>query len=111
MALILKPRKTYTDPHGNVYKEAYAVVDDCNGNKKRKSQHFVLEIYKDKDAREKGLQPVKGYPYDVSGEEFEKWFSVEAIDENDNQYKQSYLYLLQLEDEEGLIWEDWQSDE
>lgn len=101
-------QSTFNDQFGNSYQTAYGVVDDCNGNKHRKTQHFVFEIYKDRESRLDGKQPVASYSYDISGSDFDTWFSVTAIDNDDNQYARAYSYLKQLENSEGtLVWDGW----
>ena len=122
MAIKLKENKTIQDDFGNVYEDAYGVIDDLNGNKKRKQQRIVLEIYKDKAARTEQKKPILQYNYTVQGSEFDTWFGVNSL-ENSNQYKQAYSYLLQIrtiigkdEETEENIWSDpifndWESDE
>jgi hypothetical protein len=125
MALILKANKTYEDNHGNIYSDAYAVVDQNNGNKKNKNQHIVLEIYKDSTARTDKKQPISSTSYTVSGDDFNTYFSPEAIAADKDHYNRAYAYLLSLEkfstDENGsqvsfdpkqYVWADeWESDE
>ena len=87
-----------------------------NGNKKEKSQHFVLEIFSRKCAsaqRSDGtVKPVSQHSYTITGDDWDTYFSVAAIDADDNQYNRAYAYLLQLKDEDdNLVWGDWESDE
>ena len=110
-AIILKAHKKYTDRHGVIYDDAYGVVDICNGDKKRKIQHIVLDIYKDSQARSDKLIPPARFSYDITGAEWDDWFSVQAISGDDNQYKQAYEWLHQLEINGELVWIDWESDE
>ncbi|MFX1499325.1 MAG: hypothetical protein ACFFDH_00010 [Promethearchaeota archaeon] len=120
MALTLKDGLTYNNRYDSTdpYTDAYAVVDECNGNKKTREQRIVLEIYANKAARDAGDSPIDQLAYTVEGDDFDTFFSVAAIDADDNQYKKAYEYLLQLKkkDEEGreieeYEWEDWESDE
>ena len=124
MAIVLKEGKTFGDAYGNVYADAYGVIDQCNGNKKRKNQMFVLEFYKDKTAREEGKKPIHHVNYALTNDEFCEWFACDKI--TDNQYKNAYDYILQLRDireeinpetneleevDYGPIWGDWEADE
>ena len=115
MALILKAHKKFEDPYGNLNDNAYGVIDQCDGNKGKKTQQIVFDIYKDKQARIDGKVPLVSHSYSVPSEEFDEWFSVAAISEDENQYKMAYLYLVQLEttvDEvKVFVWRDWESDE
>jgi len=121
MAIQLKVGKTIEDKFGNIYEDAIGVIDQCNGNKKQKLQYIVLEIYKDTEAR-LTKQPILQFNYTLRGEEFDSWYGVNSLIDS-NQYKQGYLYLLQLrtiigKDEETgedilsePVWGDWESDE
>lgn len=119
MALVLKTGRTYTDPMGNTHSAAYGVVDQNNGNKKSQTQHIWLDIYKDQTARDNGMMPIHRHKYSASGADWTTYFSVAAINADDNHYKQSYEYLLNMPelDPDGeptgnLVWgDDWESDE
>lgn len=112
MALILQKDKTITDAHGNAYSAAYAVIDQCNGNKRQREQYFVLETYKDQAAREAGLQPIAQQSYVVRGDEWDRWFSPGAITQAGDQYAACYAFLA---GDSPQVSEDhkttWQSDE
>ena len=123
MAINLKEGKTFEDAYGNVYENAYGVIDQCNGNKRQKSQMFVLEIYKDEEARTNGKKPIHHVSYSVRNEDFCTWFACDKISEN--HYKNAYSYVLTLRHyrEEinqetgetvlidlGLVWDDWEGD-
>ena len=106
MALI--STQPITDSFGNVYNNAYGVIDQCNGNKKDKQQLFVFEIYKSLLDRQIGIKPFKQDTIPVSGVEFDNWFSPQAIIANGgNQYLAAYNYLLQLRVDEILKYPDW----
>lgn len=119
MALILKQGETYEDKFGNVYPNAYAVIDQNNGNKKDKIQHIVLEVYKDQQARQDKKQPIDSFPEDVNGEIWESYFAPAVIAADKDHYHQAYLYLLSLEvntgtEEEPVMvkkYAKWESDE
>ena len=97
-----------TDNFGNIYENAYGVIDQCNGNKKDKQQLFVFEIYRSLLDRQNNIQPFKQDTILVSGEEFDSWFSLQAIIANGgNQYLAAYNYLLQLRVDEILKYPDW----
>lgn len=86
-----------TDSFGNIHENAIGVIDQCNGNKKDKQQMFVFEIYRSLLSRQKGIKPFLQDTIVVSGEEFDNWFSPQAIINNGgNQYATAYKYLLQL---------------
>lgn len=112
MALILKSNKTFQDESGNVYGEAYGVVGQISSDKRNKLHTITFVIYKNHSCRNDLKRPVAEYTYGVGGDDFDMYFSPAAITADDNQWKQSYLYLLQLKNEnEDLIYGDWQSDE
>jgi len=126
MAIVLKNGKTFEDKFGNVYEDAYGVVDQCNGNKKDKIQYVVLEIYKDQEARTAKKAPIAQFNYTIRGSDFDTHFSAGALEESTNQYQKAYTYILQvtkvigteIDEETGeqiditeLVWPDWQSDE
>lgn len=116
MALKLKTGKTITDNCGNEYSNAYLVVDQCNGNKNDKNQFFVVEIYKDQQARIDKKQPIIQKNYNVSADEWETYFSPEAITNNNDQYARAYEYIKQLEENIGIeeepemvkVYRDWE---
>jgi len=126
MAIILKNGKTFEDKFGNVYEDAYGVVDQCNGNKKDKLQYVVLEIYKDVEARAAKKVPIAQFNYTIRGADFDTFFSAGALEASTDQYEKAYAYILQVtkvigtevDEETGesiditeLVWPDWQSDE
>lgn len=116
MALKLKTSKTIEDEYGNTYSDAYAVVDQNNGNKKRKQQHFTLETYKDQQARQDDKQPVKAQSYTVTGDEYDTYFAPSVIAADGDQYSQAYQYVKDLEENTGTeeepvmekVWKDWE---
>jgi hypothetical protein len=112
LALKLKEGKTVTDIQGNVHSDAYLVIDQNNGNKSDKVQHFEVQIYKDQQARIDKKQPIQiqglSRSFDVTGEEFDTYFSPQAIAADSDQYKQAYEYIKQYEEEEGLLYNDWE---
>ena len=113
MAMILKKGvKKWQCSHGIEHESPYAVVDMIRGNKRKRQQSIRFDIFPSKNKREDGFAPLQSFEYTVFGEDFDKWFSVTAIDRNKNTYKRAYLYLHQLKDEVSkLVWEDWESDE
>ena len=95
MALI--STQPITDGFGNIHENAIGVIDQCNGNKKEKQQMFVFEVYRTLLDRQNGIKPFLQDIIVVSGEEFDNWFSPQAIINNGgNQYATAYKYLLQL---------------
>ena len=95
MALI--STQSITDGFGNIHENAIGVIDQCNGNKKEKQQMFVFEVYRSLLDRQNGIKPFLQDTIVVSGEEFDNWFSPQAIINNGgNQYATAYKYLLQL---------------
>ena len=95
MAIVLKEGKSIPDPTGvDAITTAYGVIDQCNGNKGHKVKHFVLEIYRSKAARDAKISPIRSRSFDVTGDAFDTWFGIEAL-EGSNEIKQAYLYALQ----------------
>lgn len=89
--------QSITDSFGNIHENAIGVIDQCNGNKKEKQQMFVFEVYRSLLDRQNGIKPFLQDIIVVSGEEFDNWFSPQAIINNGgNQYATAYKYLLQL---------------
>lgn len=119
MALKLKPNKTFEDSHGNIYEEIYGVIDQNNGNKRERVQHFTFEIYKDHQARIDKKEPVFSQSYDVYGEEFDTYFAPSVIANDRDHYHQAYIYLLNVKKNIGTeeepdmvkVWQDLESDE
>lgn len=118
MAMILKATKSYSDNYGNTYTDAYAVVDQVNGNKKRGEQMVVLEIYKDSQARTDGHMPIASHSYTATGAKWDDDFSPAAVAIHGDHYKAAYKYVdkLKVLDAEGnetetKLWADWKSDE
>lgn len=97
MALTLKTGKTIENEYGK-YDSAYAVIDKCSGDKSVKIQQFVVDIYKDQQARVDKKAPLLSEPYTVQGDEFDTFFSPEAIAEDNDQYARAYEYIKQLEE-------------
>lgn len=109
MALI--SQQPITDSFGNVYELAYGVIDQCNGNKKDKQQVFVFEVYRSQADRNNRVLPFRQDTINVSGDEFDTWFSANAITADSNQYAQAYAYMAQMKDsEDNLKYADWISD-
>lgn len=118
MALKLKEGKTYPDPYNGDNSEAYANIKQVNGNAARKDQRFTLEIYSSQTARENDKRPIDSVSYSVSGDDWDTYFSVDAINpEGKNQYEQAYQYVLDLEENIGTeeepemvaVWRDWEA--
>lgn len=111
MALTLKADKTIENEYGK-YDSAYAVIDKCSGDKSVKIQQFVLEIYKDKQARSDKKAPLLSEPFTVQGDDFDTWFSPEAITLDNDQYAKSYEYIKQLKEvvdgQELSKFRDWE---
>lgn len=111
MALTLKTGKTIENEYGK-YSSAYAVIDKCSGNKSIKEQQFIVDIYKDQQARTDKKVPLLSEPYTVQGDEFDTFFSPEAIAEDNDQYARAYEYIKQLEEvvdsEIVLKYRDWE---
>jgi hypothetical protein len=94
MALI--STQPIADQFGNIYENAYGVIDQCNGNKKETTQHFVFEVYRSQADRNNCVQPFMQDTIIVSGDDFDTWFSASAITADSNQYAQAYAYLAQM---------------
>ncbi len=119
MALTLKTGKTYKDPYNGDSSTCYANIKQVNGNANRKDQHVVLEIYSSEEARENGARPIDSKPHTAGGDDWETYFSVDAINPlNKNQYDRAYSYIMSLEENIGTeeepelvkIYRDWESD-
>lgn len=107
MALVLKQGKTVTDKFGNVYSDAYLVIDKLNINKKIKECYFVVDIYKDKQARKSGAKPFSSEQYYVFGADFDQWFPIGS----QNQFAQAYDYIKQYKEDpqdDTLKYQDWE---
>lgn len=113
MALILKPTKTFNDNRGNSYSNAYLVIDRFITDKFTKAQDIQVKIFKNKAARNTGKSPVEIRRHNcLDPTEFDTYFGVVAINNDDNTFKQSYIYLLLIKDlDDNIIYEDWESDE
>lgn len=111
MAMILKDQATW-DYKGVPLSNAYGVIDHLNANKRDRRCHLVFEIYADESLRGDPGNLLAQYSYDVTLDDFDTWFSVPTLS-GQNPFKQAYLWLAALEDEDGnLVWgEDWESDE
>ena len=95
--MVLISSQLITDSFGNIHKNVYGCIDQCNGNKKERQQMFVFEVYKSLLDRQNGIRPFLQDTIVVSGEEFDNWFSPQAIINNGgNQYVAAYKYLLQF---------------
>jgi hypothetical protein len=109
MALI--SQQPITDSFGNVHNSAYGVIDQCNGNKKDKQQLFVFEVYRSQADRNNRVLPFRQDTINVSGDEFDTWFSANVITADSNQYAQAYAYMAQMQDSESnLKYATWISD-
>jgi hypothetical protein len=120
MALILKEGKSVIDAQGNVYTDAYLVIDQNNGNKGDKVQHFEVQVYKDQQARQNKKQPIQidgiSRTFDVTGEDFDTYFSPQAIADDTDHYKMAYEYIklfkintiVNDEEVEELLYNDWE---
>lgn len=113
MALILKPSKTFSDNKGNTYNAPYLVVDRVITDKYTESQDIQVKIFRDEAARIEGKSPVEIRRHNcIDPTEFDTFFGIIAINNDDNTFKQSYLYLETIKDEDdNLIYEDWLWDE
>lgn len=107
MAIILKPNRTFTDARGVIHSSAYGVIDICMTNKRKGLHTLVLSIYVSADAISSGKSPLYNVEIRPPVDSFNTYFSPAAITADDNQFKQSYIYLLTLPEWSA----DWQSDE
>ena len=121
MAKVLKAGKTFIDKTGTPHSNPYLVIDYCPGSKRpnRQYQNFIVEIYRDQEARNAGsFQPVSFTPYTVEGEDWKTFFSPVAITADNDQYARAYAYISQLREKitqpdgsiiDGeLIYKDWE---
>ncbi|HEY9706250.1 MAG TPA: hypothetical protein V6C58_27685, partial [Allocoleopsis sp.] len=61
--------------------------------------------YASKQARENNIPPFNVIRFDVTGEDFNNWFSYSALLNNTNLETQAYNYVMQLKDEnDNLIY-------
>jgi len=114
MALVLKDTKTYTDSAGNVYNDAYGVVDHIDIDKHNQTAKIKFQIYKDQAARNSSLDPIiPSFTYFIEGTDYTTHFAVSALNPvNKNIFTNAYAFLLALQDDSGSnIWTDWESDE
>lgn len=124
MSIILQEGKEYPNPFDNTkpLENPYGVIDRFETyNKATKEAVFVLEIYArectGEERKSRVICPINTYTYRVDNEDFDEYFSIEAVNDDDNHYKRAYVYLLDLKElsedgNEKWIWgDDWQSDE
>ena len=117
MALILKDNATYTYK-GLDIANPYLVIDFCNGSKcpSQKFQHFTVHIYTSQEDRSNHERIIFSKNYNVTGDDWETYFSVAAIKADDDQYSRAYAYIKQVEINTGTIqephivfeWADWE---
>jgi hypothetical protein len=110
MALKLKQNKTFIDASGNEYADPYFVIDQCNGNKKRREQYFTVEIYKDQQSRIDNLGTIYSREFVVKNTDWDTYFSVSAIQADNDQYSRAYDYIKQHKEteESNFLLKDWE---
>ena len=113
MALILKEGKSITLPYDQTQTitTAYAVIDVIRTDKANRFADMSVSIYSricTKEERRTGIvSPIGTRQYQVLNSDFDTYFSVEAVNADDNPYKQGYIYLMTLD----YFVDNWQSDE
>ncbi len=100
MAMILKNGEEYFYK-GIKIENPYGCIDQNNGNKRDKEQHFVFEIYSSQADRNDRSRVLESESYTVTGEDFDTWFSCEAVQNDGDQYQRAYEYIKQLEENIG----------
>jgi len=81
----------YEDNTGATYTESYW-VPRVELDKVQRVARLTVQAWVDEDARNNGKSPFTAQRYTVTGDEFNTFFSVEAL-ETENVLKQAYLYL------------------
>ena len=113
MALILKEEKSIASPYDQTQAitTAYAVIDEMRTNKAIQVADISVSVYSrtcTKEERRAGIvSPIGTRQYQVLNNDFDTYFSVEAVNADDNPYKQGYIYLMTLD----YFADNWQSDE
>ena len=113
MALILKSGKSITLPYDQTQTTttAYAVIDEMRTNKANRVADMSVSIYSrsctKEERRTEAVRPLETRYYQILGDDFDNYFSVAAVNADDNPYKQGYIYLMTMD----YFAENWQSDE
>jgi len=113
MALITKTGYTYKSKKLDA-PSAYLVVDKfANNDKTQKTATFSWYIFAEKSARDTVNDVLDAGQLTVTGDDYTSHFSPAAITADDNEFKQAYIYMLALtDDDDNLVWGDnWKSDE
>lgn len=112
MALISNPGVTVSDDYGNSYTAVYAVIDKfIEYDKRQKVAQFMLVFYKSQADVAAGKKPFKEIAYSIGSDIFDNWFSVGAIQADDDPYERAYLYAVSLPATAEFDPSDWSSDE
>lgn len=96
----------------------YAVIDRFKTyDKATRRASFDVDIYTrvctSEERKDGVVKPIQSSHIEVKDADFDTYLCAAAISADDNQYRQAYLYLLQITDEnDNLIWGSvWQGDE
>ena len=113
MALILKNGKSFILPYDQTQTitTAYAVIDEMRTNKANRIADISLSVYSrvctSEERKKEVVRPLETQQYQILGDDFDDYFSVEAVTADENPFKQGYMYLNTLD----YFNENWQSDE
>ena len=113
MALVVKEGETFTDRHQVIHNAGYFRIINFNYQKDSNLMEFYFIGYASKQAREDNILPFDVIKFDVTGSDFNTWFSCLALLNNTNLETQAYNYIMQLKDENdnliyGNIFEEFQ---
>jgi len=91
MVKVMAKKLEYEDNTGAVYNDSYW-VPRVELDKVQRVARLTVQAWVDEDARNNGKSPFTARRYTVTGDEFDTFFSVEALN-TENVLKQAYLYL------------------
>ncbi|HEY9704259.1 MAG TPA: hypothetical protein V6C58_17540 [Allocoleopsis sp.] len=103
MALIIKDGQTFTDKYQVEHIAGYFRVINFVYQKDSNLMEFYFIGYAAKEARENNVQPFAVIKFDVTGNDFKKWFSYSVLLKNTNLETQAYNYIMQLKDDDGNL--------
>ena len=107
MALVIKNGQTFTDKSLVIHSTGYFRVINFTYQKDSSLMEFYFIGYASKQARENNILPFDVIKFTVTGNDFNTWFSYEALLNNTNLETQAYNYIMQLKDEnDNLIYGD-----
>jgi len=109
MALQIKTGFTEQDQIGNIYSEAYLVIDQINIDKRAKEVIVFVTIYKSKQDRIDGFDQIGSLSkvYVVRADIFDELFAPKS-GENISIWTQAYKYVASLKENNDLIFGNWE---